>query len=50
MAMNIHSENKDALWGNLFFGGDSPDALTVGGTRRARYIRLGYSVRPLASC
>jgi hypothetical protein len=50
MAMNIPSENKDALSGNLFFGGNSPDALTIGGTGGARYIRLGYSVRPLASC
>jgi len=46
MAMNIHSENKDARSGNLFFDGNSPDALTIGGTRGDRYIRLGYSVRP----
>ena len=50
MAMNIHSKNKDALSGNLLVGGNSPDALTIGGTGGARYIRLGYSVRPLASC
>ena len=50
MAMNIHSENKDALSGNLFFGGNSPDALTIGGTRGARYMRVGYSVHPLATC
>jgi hypothetical protein len=49
MAMNIHPKNKDALSGNLLVGGNSPDALTVGGTRGARYIRLGYSVRPLAA-
>jgi hypothetical protein len=46
MAMNIHPKNKDALSGNLLVGGNSPDALTIGGTRCARYIRLGYSVRP----
>jgi len=49
MAMNIHPKNKDALSGNLLVGGNSPDALTIGGTRCARYIRLGYSVRPLAA-
>ena len=47
--MNIHSKNKDALSGNLLVAGNSPDALTIGGTRGARYIRLGYSVRSLAA-
>jgi len=50
MAMNIHPKNKDALSGNLLVGGNSPDALTIGGTRcDDRYIRLGYSVRPLTA-
>lgn len=49
MAMNIHLKNKDSLGGNLLVGGHSPDALTIGGTRGARYIRLGYSVRPRAA-
>jgi hypothetical protein len=49
MAMNIHPKNKDAVSGNLLVGGNSSDALTIGGTRGARYIRLGYSVRPLAA-
>ncbi|MBD0306685.1 MAG: hypothetical protein ICV80_00630 [Microcoleus sp. T1-bin1] len=47
--MNIYSKNKDALSGNLLVGGNSTDALTIGGTRCARYIRLGYSVRSLAT-
>jgi len=47
--MNIHPKNKDALSGNLLVGGNSPDALIIGGTRGTRYIRLGYSVRPLAA-
>ena len=45
----FHSKNKDALSGNLLVGDNSSDALIIGGTRGARYIRLGYSVRPLAA-
>ncbi len=47
--MNIHPKNKDTRSGNLLVGGNSPDALTLGGTRGAQYIRLGYSVRSLAA-
>jgi len=49
MATNIRRKNRDALSGNLFVGGNSPDALIIGGTRCARYIRLDYSVRALAT-
>ncbi len=49
MAMNIRPKNRDALSGNLLVGGNSPDALIIGGTRGARYIRLDYSIRPLAT-
>jgi hypothetical protein len=47
--MNMHPDSKDSLSLNLLVGGNSPDALTIGGTRGARYTRLGYSVRPLAA-
>jgi len=47
--MNIHSDSKDSLSLNLLIGGNSPDALIIGGTRGARDIRLDYSVRPLAA-
>ena len=47
--MNMHLENKETLPLNLLTGGNSPDAKHERGTRYARYIPLGYSVRPLAA-
>ncbi len=47
--MNMHLESKDSLPLNLLVGGNSPDALAIGGTRCARYIRLGYSVWGIAA-
>lgn len=50
MATNMHLENKETLALNLFSGGNSPDAKPESGTRpTARYVRLGYSVRPFAA-
>jgi len=45
----MYLENKDSLSLSLNIGGNSPGASASGGTRYARYIRLGYSVRPLAA-
>ncbi|MEP6517798.1 hypothetical protein [Microcoleus vaginatus] len=47
--MNMPPDSKDSLSLNLLVGDNSPDALTIGGTRGTRYIRLGYSVWGIAA-